>query len=79
VFFGAWVTIVDEQGKEQEYRIVGADESDAARRYISVDSPLARALLGKAVDDDVVVDLPNGAAGYAVIAIRYQGQSVQLP
>jgi transcription elongation factor GreB len=73
VFFGAWVTIVDEQGQEREYRIVGADETDATRRYISVDSPLARALLGKAVEDDVVVDLPGGAASYAVIAIRYQG------
>jgi hypothetical protein len=62
VFFGAWVTIGDEQGEEQEYRIVGADESDAGKRYISVDSPLARALLGKAVDDEVVVELPGGAA-----------------
>jgi transcription elongation factor GreB len=73
VFFGAWVTIGDEQGEEQEYRIVGADESAAGKRYISVDSPLARALLGKAVDDDVVVELPGGAANFALIAIRYEG------
>jgi transcription elongation factor GreB len=73
VFFGAWVTVGDEQGEEQKYRIVGADESDAGKRYISVDSPLARALLGKAVDDEVLVELPGGAATYVVIAIQYQG------
>jgi len=71
IFFGAWVTIGDEQGEEHQYRIVGADESDAAKRYISVDSPLARALLGKEVDDALVVQLPGGAAAYDVIAIRY--------
>jgi len=71
VFFGAWVTVADEQGEEHEYRIVGADESDAAKRYISVDSPLARALLGKEIDDELLVQLPGGAAAYDVIAIRY--------
>jgi len=73
VFFGAWVTVGDEEGEEQEYRIVGADESDAGKRYISVDSPLARALLGKEIDDSVVVNLPGGVAHFDLIAIRYEG------
>jgi len=73
VFFGAWVTVGDERGEELEYRIVGADESDAGKRYISVDSPLARALLGKEIDASVAVDLPGGAANFDLIAIRYEG------
>ena len=56
VFFGAWVTLEDESGEEHTYRIVGADEFDAAPAYISVDAPLARALIGKAVDDEVTID-----------------------
>jgi transcription elongation factor GreB len=71
VFFGAWVTVGDEQGEEHEYRIVGADESDAAKRYISVDSPLARALLGREIDDAVQVELPGRLAHFDVVAIRY--------
>jgi transcription elongation factor GreB len=71
VFFGAWVTVADAQGETHEYRIVGADESDAGKRYISVDSPLARALLGKEVDDAVAVELPGGVANYELVTIRY--------
>lgn len=72
VFFGAWVTIEDGQGKEHEYRIVGADESDAGKRFISIDSPLARALLGKEIDDSVSVKLPGGAESFDLVAIRYE-------
>ncbi|MGH8369573.1 MAG: transcription elongation factor GreB, partial [Gammaproteobacteria bacterium] len=59
VFFGAWVTLEDSQGKEIEYRIVGADELDPGGGYLSMDSPLARALLKKAVDDEVLVATPS--------------------
>ncbi|MEM6707164.1 MAG: transcription elongation factor GreB [Pseudomonadota bacterium] len=55
VFFGAWVTLGDEQGQEHRYRIVGPDEFDRAVEFISVDAPLARACLGKRVGDEVVV------------------------
>ncbi|MEJ8568248.1 transcription elongation factor GreB [Elongatibacter sediminis] len=72
VFFGAWVGIEDEQGIAAEYRIVGADETDAARALISVDSPLARALLGRSVDDEVQVSLPEKSVLYTITSIRYE-------
>ena len=60
VFFGAWVTVEDERGEETALRIVGPDEIDPARRYVSMDSPLARALMGKRLDDEVTIDVPGG-------------------
>ena len=72
VFFGAWVTIADDEGHESEMRIVGPDEIDPARRYISMDSPLARALLGRRRDDEVTVEVPGGRRTYAVVGIRYE-------
>lgn len=75
VYFGAWVKLEDEAGREVEYRIVGSEELDTAKGYISIDSPLARALLKKAVDDDAVVSLPGGQATYTIVAIRYDGGS----
>ena len=71
VFFGAWVTLEDSKGEDAEYRIVGPDEFDAERRYISMDSPLARALLKKAVDDAVRVKTPAGEAHYFIVKVRY--------
>jgi transcription elongation factor GreB len=73
VFFGAWVTLEDEAGAEVEYRIVGPDEFDAAAGYISMDSPLGRALMKKALDDEVKVELPAGAKTYVIVAVRYEG------
>ena len=72
VFFGAWVTLEDDNGEEVEYRIVGPDEFDAAPGYISMDAPLGRALLRKALDDEVRVELPGGAKTYAIVAVRYE-------
>ena len=72
VFFGAWVTLEDDDGTEVEYRIVGPDEFDAAQGYISMDAPLGRALLRKALDDEVKVELPSGAKTYVVVGIRYE-------
>lgn len=71
VFFGAWVTLEDDKGEETEYRIVGPDEFDPARNYISVDSPLARALLKKAVDDEVQAKTPGGSMHYFIVKVRY--------
>lgn len=71
VFFGAWVRLETEQGEQCVYRIVGADESDAEQGWISINSPLARALLKKTVDDEVLVVSPQGLATYTVIEIRY--------
>ena len=71
VFFGAWVTLEDEEGAEHLYRIVGPDEFDAAAQKVSMDSPIGRALLGKRVDDVVEVRRPRGDASFTVIDIRY--------
>src|SRR3954470_15607998 len=56
VFFGAWVTLEDEDGVEHRHRIVGPDEFDQAEGYISMDAPLARALMRRALDDEVRVE-----------------------
>ena len=72
IFFGAWVVVEDDQGEQQTFRIVGPDELDPARRYVSMDAPLSRALLGKRVDDEVTVDIPGGRKGYVVVGIRYE-------
>ncbi len=72
VYFGAWVRVESEAGDVAEYRLVGPDEFDADKGLISVDSPLARALLGKTVDDEVTVSLPRGRMQYIILEIRYQ-------
>ena len=71
VFFGAWVTLERDDGTEVRYRIVGPDETDAAAAHISMDSPLGRALLGKALDAQVSVVLPAGSTTFTVIAVAY--------
>lgn len=70
-FFGAWVTLEDEGGRRTRYRIVGAEEADARRGFISVASPLARALLGKEEGDEAVVETPRGRVVYAISAVDY--------
>ena len=72
VYFGAWVTLADEDDAQSCYRIVGADELDPARGWISVDSPMARALLGRGLDDEVTVHTPAGPRTCWVVAIRYR-------
>ncbi len=72
IFFGAWVTLEDELGEQVCYRIVGPDESDAASRAISVDSPVGRALLGRELDDEVEVMRPRGITVYSIIKIAYR-------
>ena len=75
VFFGAWVTIEDEEGALVTYRLVGSDEIDLARNIISVESPLARAILGKRVGDVVTVQRPKGPAEYTVKEITYRASA----
>ncbi|MEQ9545527.1 MAG: transcription elongation factor GreB [Marinobacter sp.] len=72
VFFGAWVTIEHEDGGEQRYRLVGPDEFDLGRGYLSVDSPMARALIGKRLDDEVSVRTPEGWQTVVITEIRYE-------
>ena len=71
VFFGAWVTLEDEAGKEVKYRIVGPDEFDYQNNLISMDSPLAKALMGKALEATVLVETPQGNNEYYIVAIQY--------
>ena len=72
VRFGAWITVECDDGSTSEYRIVGADEIDHHEAYISVDAPVARALLGKYVDDEVDIKLENKAHTLVVLTIEYR-------
>jgi transcription elongation factor GreB len=71
VYFGAWVQLESGQGTLSWYRVVGPDEFDMAHDYISMDSPLGSSLIGKRLDDEVMVALPAGSETFTVIAIRY--------
>ena len=71
VFFGAWVSLEAEDGSVSRYRIVGPDEFDMAPGYISMDSPLGRALLRRALDDEITVELPGGIRKFTIVDIRY--------
>jgi transcription elongation factor GreB len=71
IFFAAWVTLETDDGDEVTYRIVGPDEIDADKGFISVDSPLARALLGKTIDDEVSIRVTDSVKHYFVLAIDY--------
>ncbi len=72
VRFGAWVTLEDEDGAEKRWRIVGPDEFDVKAGKLSMDSPMARSLLGKGLDDEVVVRSPAGEQVYIVTGIQYR-------
>jgi transcription elongation factor GreB len=71
VYFSASVELEDETGIRTRYRIVGADEFDLQDHYISVDSPLARALLKRELGDSLSVSTPGGETRYQIIAIEY--------
>lgn len=69
--FGALITVQSSFKGRVEYRIVGVDETDAAKGHISIDSPVAKALLGKSVGDSFEVELPERMASFEVMSIRY--------
>jgi transcription elongation factor GreB len=76
VFFGAWVALEQDDGQgetqEVEYRIVGPDETDANAGFISMDSPLAKALLKKTLDDEVSLSLEGGKSSFTIVNVRYE-------
>jgi transcription elongation factor GreB len=72
VYFGAWVELEAQDGSRIRHRIVGPDEFDISAQYISVDSPLARALLGRRLDDEVSVQSPSGSRGFTIVGIEYE-------
>src|SRR5688500_5882464 len=72
VFFGAWVEVENvASGDVQRYRIVGPDETDARTGWISIDSPLARAMLKKRLDDEFEAMLPGGATRFTIVDVAY--------
>ena len=71
IYFGAWVTVEEEDGTEQTYRIVGPDEFDLSQGKLSMDSPLAKALLGKSVEDEVIFKTPEGERELYISKVYY--------
>lgn len=71
VFFGAWFEVETDAGERHRYRLVGPDEFDAEVDYISMDSPLGRAVMGKRLHDELVVELPQGEAHYRIVSVGY--------
>lgn len=71
VFFGAWVEVENDEGQVLRFRIVGPDEIYGRNDYISIDSPMARALLKKTVDDEAHVSTPGGIATWYIVSISY--------
>ena len=74
IFFGAWVGLEDPDGNPFKYRIVGPDEFDPKKGFISIDSPMAKALMGKTEGDEVQVSRPDGTVAFVVISVGYGEQ-----
>lgn len=72
IFFGAWVELEDDEENTLKFRIVGPEEIYGRNDYTSIDSPMARACLGKQVDDEVVVQIPSGKKEWYVVNIVYE-------
>lgn len=71
VYFGAWVEVENEEGECKKFRIVGYDEIFGRKDYISIDSPMARALLGKEVSDEVIVKTEKSEIEWYINDIKY--------
>lgn len=74
VYFGAWVELYRDDGATVRYRLVGPDEIDPAKHYISIDSVLGKALLGKHLDDELSIQTPSGEHRYEIVSVDYAGQ-----
>lgn len=74
VFFGAWVTLEDKQGECHRYRIMGPDEIAPGEGLISIDSPMAQAMIKKRIDDKIQVQTPSGKQHYCIIKIDYSAK-----
>jgi transcription elongation factor GreB len=71
VYFGAWVTLESHDGTQSRYRLVGPDEFDREPGYISMDSPLGRALLRRSLDEEITVEVPGGSRTWIIVEIEY--------
>ncbi len=76
VFFGAWVDIENDDGEKKRFRIAGYDEIFGQKDHTSIDSPMARALLGKQVDDDVCVKTEAGEFYWYITKIEYSKEYI---
>ena len=72
IYFGAWVSVEDEEGETLRYQLVGPDEFDASAGRISVDSPVGRALMGRRLGDEVEIRRPRGDIALTVTKIEYE-------
>ena len=72
VYFGAWVRLENEEGDEVVYRIVGPDEFDLSRGFISMDSPMGKSVLGKSEGDVIMVRRPAGTAEFTILEVAYR-------
>jgi len=72
VYFGAWVELEAADGTRHEHRVVGPDEFDLDPRYVSMDAPLGRILLGRRADDEITVPAPGGSRVLRIVAVRYE-------
>lgn len=72
IFFGAWVELETDDGELIQYRIVGPDEFDAEKGFISMDSPVAKALMKKREGDDASIETPGGVLNYSINRVQYQ-------
>jgi transcription elongation factor GreB len=72
VFFGAWVELEDAAGDTHRHRIVGPDEFDQAAGYISMDAPLAKALMGKKLDTEISLVIAGQERRYTIVSIEYE-------
>jgi len=79
IFFGAWFELEDGNGDTRKFRLVGPDEFDHAPGYLSMDSPLGKAVLGKNVDDDFEVATPQGRVRYTVVDVDYAATAKAEP
>ena len=75
IFFGAWVTVEEEDGSERELRLVGPDESEPGAGLVSIESPIGRALMGREAGDEVPLRRPRGNTVLRVVGIRYEVDS----
>jgi transcription elongation factor GreB len=77
IFFGAWVGLEDSAGNPLRYRIVGPDEFDPEKGFISIDSPMAKALLRRAEGDEVLVSRPGGTEAFVVTSVGYSTKGAE--
>ena len=73
-YFGCFISVEGNQGEKSKYRLVGPDEINPEKGYISIDSPLGKAVLGKAVGSKINIQSPQGKLSYELIKVEYSNR-----